>query len=147
MTQLSPHFDLEEFTRSDAANAIGDPNTPTPDALKNLETTAAGMELVRAACGNSVIFISSGYRNPAVNASVGGVKDSAHALGYACDFVVRGLSSVLAAARIQNAGIKFDQLIHESGRGILHISFDPQNRGQVLTQAGPAGTPVTKGIG
>lgn len=146
---LSPHFTLEEFTRSDAAAAMDPPNDnkPTKEHLANLKTTAKGMEAIRATCGDHPIFVSSGYRNPEVNAAVGGVENSDHAIGYACDFIVRGMPLLSAANLIINSEIKFDQLIHETSRGILHASFNPKMRRQVLTQAGPAGTPVTKGIG
>lgn len=146
--QLSDHFSLEEFTRSEAAAQMQPPNDnqPTPDHLKNLKALAKGMEAVRTSCGDRMVFVSSAYRNPEVNAAVGGVKNSAHATGFACDFHVMGIDIPKAASLILLSAIKFDQLIHETSRGILHISFDPKLRMQVLTQAGPAGTPVTKGI-
>lgn len=146
MTQLTAHFSLEEFTASDTARALGDDNQPTPEHLANLHVTAAGMEKVRSACDDLPIDVSSAYRNPRVNAAVHGVPTSAHPEGWACDFRVRGMGEVEAAQRIQASGIKFDQLIHETGRNILHISFDLRHRMQVLTQAGPAGSPVTQGI-
>lgn len=43
------------------------------------------MEVVRK-MGHGPITITSGYRSPAVNRLVGGVPDSDHALGHACDF-------------------------------------------------------------
>lgn len=146
--QLSPNFTLEEFIRSDAAAQMAPPNdnAPTDDHLVNLHTLAEGMEQVRTICGDHGIFVSSAYRNPAVNAAVGGVKNSAHATGLACDFVVMGITIERAAASLLASDLKWDQLIHETGRGILHISFDPKLRQQVLTQAGPAGSQVTKGI-
>lgn len=148
MTQLSPHFSLEEFTRSDKARALVPPdaNQPTPAHLENLMLLAENMELVRSAVGDRVIFVSSAYRNKRVNEAAKGVSNSAHALGLACDFLVIGLSLERAAKLIVESGIKFDQLIHEKSRGVLHISFEKRARKQVLTQAGGAGTPVTKGI-
>lgn len=146
MTKLTDHFSLAEFTRSEAAEAMGDDNQPTDDHLKNLRALARNMEKVRTICGDRAIMVSSAYRNPAVNKAVGGVPSSAHAKGWACDFLVMGLTPPKAAAMITLAGLEFDQLIHETSRGILHISFEPRARGQVLTQAGPAGTAVTKGI-
>lgn len=146
MTKLTEHFSLAEFTKSEAAERMGDDNAPTDEHMKNLRLTAKGMERVRAACGDRRVMITSGYRNPAVNKAVGGVATSAHAKGLACDFHVMGLTPQRAAAMITLAGVKFDQLIHETSRGVLHISFDPRERAQVLTQAGPAGTATTKGI-
>lgn len=139
--RLSPHFTLAEFTRSDTAKQKGISNTPTPEHLANLRVTAMGMEWVRKALGRPV-SISSGYRNPAVNKAVGGVATSDHALGYAADFK----ATATDAKKIVDAGVVFDQLIHEVSRGILHISFNPRMRMMLLTQVGGPGTPFTSGI-
>ena len=146
--QLSPHFSLAEFTRSDKARSMRPPddNQPTAAHLENLKVLAENMELVREACGDRVIHVSSGYRNKRVNEAVGGVSNSAHATGLACDFLVMGLPLVKAAKLIVESGIKFDQLIHEKSRGVLHIAFEKRARGQILTQAKGPGSPVTKGI-
>jgi putative chitinase len=146
MTRLTEHFTLEELTRSEAADRLGIENTPTPEHLSNLRATARGLEKIRSACGDRAIRITSGYRNPEVNKAVGGVAKSAHALGLAADIMVMGLTPTRAAAMITLAACEFDQLIHETSRGVLHISFDPRARGQCLTQSGPAGSPFTKGI-
>lgn len=87
--QLTPHFSLEEFTLSSAALALGIDNKPTPEHLENLRKLAHQMEDVRALF-DKVIEITSAYRNPQVNAAVGGVPNSAHALGLAADFHVHG---------------------------------------------------------
>jgi hypothetical protein len=79
------------------------------------------------------IAISSGYRNPQVNKAVGGVSNSAHALGHAADFHVDGLDDLAAAKWVRDSELKFDQLIYEKGR-CVHISFDPAMRQQVMRQ-------------
>lgn len=144
--QLTEHFTLQEFLRSDAAEKLGNDNAPTPEHLENLKQTAEGMELVRDACGSAAITVTSGYRNPAVNASVGGVPNSDHALGWACDFQVHQLAPVVVVKLIIAADIEFDQLIHETSRNILHLSFNPRTRHEVMTQAAGPGTPFTEGI-
>ena len=144
--QLSPHFHLDEFTRSSTAQSLGDPNRPTRAHLANLQRLAAGMEKVRAICGGRPIRITSGYRNPRVNRAVGGVPTSAHAKGDAADFEVEGLSPMAAARLVRDSDLVFDQLILETGRGVVHISFDPRERRQVLTQKGGPGTPVQTGL-
>lgn len=145
MTQLTPHFRLEELTRSDAAKKLGDKNAPTPAHLQNLRTLALGLEWARAVLG-APLKITSGYRNPAVNAAVGGVPNSDHALGLAADFVPGAIPVLEAAHKLAASDLVFDQLIHETGRGIIHLSFAPRMRRQVLTQAGDPGTPVTAGL-
>lgn len=144
MTKLSEHFTLEELTRSDAADWLGDKNEPNPDHLENLKVTANWMEVVRHVVGDRKITITSGYRNPRVNKVVGGVPNSAHAKGYAVDFKVEGLQpeAVMHLLREAKQVVPFDQAIKETSRNIVHISFDPRARGQMLVQPKGPGTPV-----
>jgi len=142
--QLTPHFKLEELTLSSTALALGIENKPTPEHLENLRKLANRMEDVRALF-DSVIEITSGYRNPQVNAAVGGVPNSAHALGLAADFHVHGFSDLEAAKRVRDSGLKFDQLIYEENR-CVHLSVDPRMRQQVLRQPGGPGSPVHPGL-
>lgn len=148
MERLSPNFTLDELTASDTAVRHGIKNTPTPQHLANLKQVATAMERVRALFGRAIV-ISSGYRNPEVNAKVGGVPTSAHALGWAVDFHVAGSSDLEAARKIAEEGkvfgITWDQLIYEKGR-CVHISFDPRARFSVLSQPGGPGSPVLQGI-
>lgn len=145
MTKLTEHFTLEEFTRSSMADQIGDANRPNPTHLLNIRKLAEGMEEVRALFGKP-IRITSGYRNPRVNRAVGGVPTSAHALGHAADFTVDGFTPLEVAKRIRDSGIKFDQLILEGSRGIVHLSMDPRLRQEVKRQPGKAGTAVYWGL-
>lgn len=142
--QLTPHFTLEEFTLSSTALAHGIDNTPLPVHLEHLKILAERMEEVRALF-NQVIEITSGYRNPQVNALVGGVPNSAHALGFAADFHVHGFTDLEAAKRIRDSALTFDQLILEKNR-CVHLSVDPQARRQVLRQPGGPGSPVHPGL-
>ena len=145
MTKLSMNFTLAEFIRSDAADRLGDANDPTPTHLANLRLLAAGMERVRALF-NAPITITSAYRNPRVNRAVGGVPNSHHALGLAADFRVGTIPPFNAGRQIADSSLRFDQLILETSRNILHISFAPAMRRQLLTQRGGAGTPFENGI-
>ena len=142
--QLTPHFSLEEFTLSSTALALGIENTPTPAHLENLRKLAEHMEDVRALF-DKVIEITSGYRNPQVNAAVGGVPNSAHAIGFAADFHVHGFKDLEAAKRIRDSGLAFDQLIFEKNR-CVHLSIDPRLRRQVLRQPGGPGSRVFEGL-
>ena len=138
--RLSRNFALSEFTRSDTADRLGLLNDPPREDLANIKVTALGLEQVRKLLDARSITITSGYRNRAVNAAVGGVPNSAHAKGYAADITVRGLTAFEAAKEISLSDIAFDQLIYEKGRHIVHISFDPRLRQQVLSQHnGPSG--------
>jgi len=141
---LSAHFSLEEFTISSTALSLGIANTPTPEHMENLRKLAARMEEVRALFDRR-IEITSAYRNPQVNAAVGGVKNSHHAVGHAADFHVDGLSDLDAAKRIRDSGLKFDQLIFEKNR-CVHISFAPTMRQDVLRQPGGPGSKCFQGL-
>ena len=148
--RLSEHFTLAEFIVSDAAEKMGDDNMPTPEHLEHLKVTAAGFERVRSILGDCAIVITSGYRNPRVNKAVKGTATSAHPLGYAGDFHAAGMTPLAIARRLRDAmkagDLRFDQLILESSRNIVHISFDPRLRCEVKTQAQKAGTSIVNGL-
>ena len=136
-TKLSPHFTLAEFLKSETANARGIENVvANNEHMANLYTTASIMELVRAKLGNKPVLVTSGYRCPELNAAVGGVSDSQHALGQACDFVCPQFGTPLdIATAIAQSSILFDQLIYENTPGAVwvHISQRPNPRRQVLS--------------
>lgn len=138
--KLSEHFSLEELT---ATSVRGPDNTPMPSIVSVLKDTASRMEGVRSLLGHPIV-VTSGYRSPLVNKVVGGVPNSAHLLGRAVDFICPEFGTPYDVARaIKGSGIQFDQLIREYGW--VHISFDPQMRGDVLTKAS-ASTPYEKGL-
>ncbi len=125
--KLSPNFSLTELTSTTAKL----PNIPNAAIIENLKRLAAGLELVRSACGNKPIKINSGYRSEEVNLSVGGNKRSAHLSGYAADIVIPGLQTIEVCELIRAAGIRYDQMIDENSRWV-HISFAPAMRQQWL---------------
>lgn len=144
MTQLSPHFSLAELT----VTSTGIYNIPTGQLLANLTYTAQQMEKVRAILGTP-IQVNSGFRCDAVNRAVGGVTTSAHSYGFAVDFVSPAFGTPYEiCARLIQAGMKFDQLIHEKRRWV-HIGFGLKtgvsNRQQVLTLP-PAGGSYQPGL-
>ncbi|HXF44864.1 MAG TPA: D-Ala-D-Ala carboxypeptidase family metallohydrolase [Burkholderiaceae bacterium] len=133
--KLSAHFDLEEFLVSEIAARRGIDNTPTPEIVENLKRLALALEDVRMLLGHP-IYITSGYRCPALNVAVGGSATSAHPYGLAADFICPGFGAPLdICTAIAAAGIVFDQLIHEFGRwvhfGLAIGAAEP--RRQVLT--------------
>lgn len=144
---LSAHFSLQELTASQTAVRRGIDNTPTAEALQNLQELANGLERVRAVL-KCPILISSGYRSPKLNAAVGGSKTSQHCKGEAADFIAPGFGSPMEVCKaiVENQDtIHFDQLIHEGTW--VHLSFSPEPRGSVLTAIFSNGpTRYVKGI-
>ena len=128
---LTEHFTLEELTFSPTAERQKINNTPSLEAVAHLTTLAEGLEKVRALLGGP-IRITSGYRSPALNAAIGGAKNSAHMSGFAADFVCPLFGSPLDIVKeISTSSVNFDQCIHEGTW--VHISFDPDMRREVLT--------------
>ncbi len=130
-TRISRHFTLEELTFSQTASRKGIDNKPPLEVVTHLTRLAYCMEQVRALLGGPV-RITSGYRSQALNAAIGGAKNSAHMNGYAADFVCPSFGSPLEIVKaIAASSINFDQCIQEGSWA--HISFDPAMRCEVLT--------------
>lgn len=134
-TRLSPHFTLEELTRSTKAREHGVDNTPPPEIVERLRVTAEKLERVRSLLGDQPIQITSGFRTQRVNDLVNGALHSDHLEGWSVDFRCPGFGSPYRVAKAIAASdlmAEVDQLIHEYGRWV-HISFDPRRRGETLT--------------
>ena len=116
--RLSKHFKLTEFL-----NLQKHPdNLPTPQVLFNLKYGCQYLlEPARQVVGP--IIINSGFRNPRVNALVGGVKNSQHILGQAADIRPNDPTQFQRLVDIFRACPYTDQLL--TGPGWLHISWEP----------------------
>jgi len=133
---LSEHFSLDEATYSETAIRLHIDNLPNPQQFENMKTAAANLEKVRAVTG--ALRVNSWLRLPDVNVAVGGSKVSSHMDGWAIDCSSNAHSPYDLCQLVKNAGIKFDQMIHEYGRW-MHISFAPEMRQQELTIYKPEG--------
>ena len=130
--KLTEHFSLEEFLRSETADSRGINNIPTPeqsDIFCNLQKLAETLEQVRMIF-DKPIHINSGYRCPALNKAVGGVRNSAHLTGFAADIHINGIAPQEVTRRIVASGFNFDQCIDEGTW--THLSIDPRMRRQVF---------------
>ena len=84
---MKSYFTIKELVVSDTAKKFGIDNTPTPEIKQHLqELITKLLNNIREAWGGPVI-VTSGYRCPALNEKVGGVKTSAHLNGYAADLI------------------------------------------------------------
>ena len=133
---LSTHFTLDEATYSETAVRLHIDNQPSTVQLENMKHAAACLEPLRAATGP--LRINSWLRLPDVNVAVGGSKVSSHMDGWAIDISSTKMTPIELCHKVEELGIKFDQIIHEFGRW-MHISFAPEMRQQKLTIFKPEG--------
>jgi hypothetical protein len=137
--RLSPHFTLEEMTKSQAGDRAGIDNLPSAahrEALRALCTHV--LEPIRERFGP--VVITSGYRGPKLNRMVGGSATSQHCDGEATDIEVPGMPNGDLARWIE-AHLDYDQLILECYKpgipdsGWVHVSYKAHepNRKQELT--------------
>jgi zinc D-Ala-D-Ala carboxypeptidase len=137
--QLSQHFTLNEFIRSAKADQLGIDNTAPPEVLENLKQLAQCCEQVRAELDHVPMIITSGYRCSALNIAVGGVVNSSHLVGLACDFVAPKFGTSLEICqKFAQSTIAFDQLILEyvGKKNWVHVGITKRGetpRRQVLT--------------
>ena len=140
---LSPHFSLAELTRSQWAIRHGVANEPSPQALARLtDLCVAVLEPLRTFRAMPVMILS-GYRNPEVNAAIGGSPTSQHMAedGAAADIMIAGLTNAEILKAVVVLGLPYDQLIEEFGSWV-HVSHGPRNRRQVLSARRTSGGTV-----
>ena len=152
--QLSKHFSLTEFTKSQIAlRSVQEygPNSSTPDKSKVIDNTPGIIaknnlkDLVDGVLGplrehyGLPVRISSGYRCLALNDAVGSKPTSDHVQGCAADIEIPGVPNIDVACWIRD-NLEYKQLILEFWRaddsyaGWVHVSFqNKNNRRQVLT--------------
>ena len=127
--KLSTNFTLDEFIKSETAIRQGLDNTPSKEVIDNLINLVTNvLQPLRTLVG--LISITSGYRSPEVNASVGGSKTSDHCFGMAADIEMFGIDNKNLAVYIKDK-YKYTQLIleyYEDGKpssGWVHVSYNP----------------------
>lgn len=149
--QLTEHFKLNEFTKSETAMRKRIDNTPGPVHASNLKKVCEKiLEPVRRHFGKPV-RINSGYRGAALNAAVGGSSKSQHCNGEAVDFEIDGLPNPDLAKWVSE-NCEFDQIILEfydpkegPNSGWVHASYsEGKNRKQILTAVNVKGKTVYK---
>ena len=134
------YFTLQELTRSQTARQRGLDNTPDAAAVENLQNLVTHiLDPLRQLWG-SPLYVNSGYRSHAVNAAVGGARNSQHLTGCAADITAgspKKNRKLLKLLLLHAPAIPFDQLIAErcdsnGNPRWLHISFSTRPRRQLL---------------
>jgi hypothetical protein len=131
---------LEEVIKSPTAIKLGIDNTPNEEHLNNLKDWAKNIFQPIRNHFKVPIFISSGYRSPELNEKIGGVKNSQHCLGQACDIDQDNKNSIVTNKEIFDFiedNLEFDQLIYEFGTDSnpdwVHVSYkEGSNRNEIL---------------
>lgn len=145
------NFTIGELIQSSTANRLGIDNNPTSTVRVHLTETITLLESIRAeweeycaehSLGTPAIRITSGYRSPALNKAVGGVKNSAHVEGYAADLQpVNGNQDEFEkffATEFSHMGYAYDQIIIEKSKTSrwVHVGYkraDGKQRRQCFT--------------
>jgi len=141
--RLSPHFTLQELTKSQTALRLNIDNTPNEQQVGELKALC---ENVLEPCRKQFkrAFVpSSGFRSKALCRAIGSKTTSQHAKGQAADFEIRTIPNYDVACWIRD-NLEFDQLILEfydgkdPNSGWIHVSYraDGKNRKQCLTYDG-----------
>ena len=125
------YFTLQELYRSHTAAQLGIDNTPPHDVTQNLTALVNNVLDPARARWHRPIYVTSGYRCPRLNASVGGAVGSQHTKGEAADIVAAPSSrhSNYQLGRLIAQLGNYDQLIFEdTGRLDLlpewiHVSY------------------------
>ena len=129
------YFTLDELIHSDTADRLGIINSPTPEAISNLNDLVTNvLDKLRDGWGRPII-VTSGYRCKELNAAVGGAHNSQHLKGQAADIVSDDFDEFRRFVRRWCKDNEFDQCIFERGGGRewIHISYvEGRNRRQVL---------------
>ena len=124
--KLSKNFTLEEFIRSNTADRMGIDNVPKDEeVIKNLRNLCLEiLQPLRDYVG-APVHINSGYRCKELNVAVGGVKNSQHCRGEACDIRIASPKQGREWAAWIEDNCRFDQMLLErnkNGAVWLHVS-------------------------
>ena len=137
--RLTEHFKLSEFTRSATASARKIDNTPSEEVISNLQALCQNVLEPLREYFNCPIIIGSGFRSPALNKAVGGVKNSQHQYGEAADIHIPDEATGKRWFVWLMDNVPFHQLIWEkstpsSTHHWIHVAFkrNGTNKQQVI---------------
>lgn len=130
-------FKVREFIHSDTAEKLGIENVPDEVRLANLSILANSILLQPRMLMGVPFTITSGYRCQALNKAVGGVANSYHLQGKACDIVFPTKQLMSLAAKLIVKQPLCDLVLLENAKSShpwLHVqwSYTPRNKYQVI---------------
>ena len=136
--KLSKNFSLAELTKSETAIRKDIDNSADEIIVAHLQALVDNvLQPARDKFGS--VRVTSGYRSPLLNSSIGGSKTSQHCYGFAADFEVTGMDNKDLAVWIRD-NLQFTQLIlefyteGEPNSGWVHCAYDAKDlKNQVLT--------------
>ena len=130
------YFKLIEFTASATARELDIDNTPSKDAIENIEALVSNvLDPLRDAFGKPV-YVSSGFRSARLNMAVGGAKNSQHLKGEAADITANSRENNKWLFEYIRDNLPFDQLVDEYNYSWIHVSVkaDGCNRRDIIHQ-------------
>ena len=117
------YFSIKELCRSEDAEKYGIDNTPSEEAVSNMENLIVEvLDPCREKYGKP-ITVNSGYRSRQLNAKVGGVDTSDHLTGEAADITGGSVAENRRIFKTLVENGKFDQIIWEKGGQWVHVSW------------------------
>jgi hypothetical protein len=126
MTNLTPHFTLEELTHTDHRELDNTPTTTEKciidgkevlvNAYENLPRLANFLEQLKVILGGKPIMVNSAFRSEAVNNAVGSKNTSDHRRGCAADIRVPGMTPDEVTRAIIASELPYQQVIREFDR-------------------------------
>ena len=124
--KLSKNFTLRELIRSSTAERMGIDNVPKDEkVIENLRHLCLEVLQPLRDYVDAPVHINSGYRCPELNVAVGGVKNSQHCRGEACDIRIASPKQGREWAAWIEDNCRFDQMLLErnkNGAVWLHVS-------------------------
>jgi zinc D-Ala-D-Ala carboxypeptidase len=138
MSNLTPHFTLDELTHTDHREFD---NTPNEAELENLKRLADFLEQVKVVLGNKPIMVNSAFRSKQVNDAVGSKDTSQHRIGCAADIRVPGMTPDQVVKAVMASQLGYDQIIREFDRWTHisvpnHISDAPRKQALIIDKSG-----------
>lgn len=123
------YFTLRELTASATASRLGIDNTPSPQAMNNLNALVTHLlDPLREKFGRP-IYVNSGYRCPELNKAVGGSLTSQHLTGEAADITAGNKrENHRLYELLQSLKLPVDQAINECDYSWIHVSYGPRHR-------------------